>query len=184
MFSWLRTMLDKWQDRTLRPRVVAEHGALVERALDWSGAGWLELEDRFDLRFEVLILLVSVRLHDLRHGIPAPDGREGLPPDAEERLMRLLWEITFEGFDHTLRQQGVPDLRMGARMRKLFHHATGRRDAYLAALEGSDAPRLRAAIGRNVLDGAAGNDPRVTRIMALLYKEFPNSIPEEAEQAP
>lgn len=133
--------------RALYNRVAARTAALAE-------SGELGLEDDFSLRFEVVVLFASGTLFQWR-----VSGRDD--PD----LAQAYWEEVFEGFDHSLRQRGVTDVRMAARMRKLLVHGTGRRKAYLTALESGDKNALRDAIGRNVLNDVPGSDPRVDRLL-------------------
>ncbi|MBF0426008.1 MAG: ubiquinol-cytochrome C chaperone family protein [Magnetococcales bacterium] len=163
MFSWRRFQERKQGAQTLRAEVLAHHDRLVESTRALSGAEWLALPDDFNLRFELLILLVSVQLFL---------WRRVAQPEAEARIAQL-WEIVFEGFDNTLRLQGVSDIRMAGRIRKLLGYATGRRKAYLDALGGGDRHAFCAAIGRNVLNGAPADDPRVQQLITQTRATFP-----------
>ncbi|MBF0155932.1 MAG: ubiquinol-cytochrome C chaperone family protein [Magnetococcales bacterium] len=154
--SWLVDRSKKKRtDAEWRIRALAVHDRLVARALELAGGGRLEMEDGFDLRFDLVVLFVSRTLYALNNR-----GDQG------RRLQQALWDALFEGLDHSLRQRGVNDIRMAPRMRRLFRDATGRRDAYLAAWRDGDDPAIRRAVGRNVLNGAAGDDPRVAVIIA------------------
>ncbi|MBF0136092.1 MAG: hypothetical protein HQL65_07620 [Magnetococcales bacterium] len=172
MFSWQRFQQKRERSRALHAEVLARHDQLVEQTRVLTGTDWLALPDDFNLRFEVLVLLVAVQLSVWR--------RRAQPED--ETRIRLLWEIMFEGFDNTLRQQGVSDIRMASRMRKLLGHATGRRNAYLESLAVRDPQPLHAAIGRNVLNlqDAQTNDPRIQRLLAAIQAMFPSdNFPED-----
>ncbi|MBF0589063.1 MAG: ubiquinol-cytochrome C chaperone family protein [Magnetococcales bacterium] len=156
MFSLKRIVQEKQQKKELRKRGSALHAELIDRVLPITSDGRLGIEDGFELRFEVLVLLVSsmlIRLHQI----------------GKKELAATLWEITFEGFDHSLRQQGVTDMAIGKRMRKLLLHATGRRTAYIEAMEKSDIVALEEAIQRNVLSGASKDvkDPMPSLLEAI-----------------
>ena len=135
----------------------AVYNRLAERTTALVESGELGLDDDFALRFEVAVLLATGTLFQWR-----VSGKDD--PD----LAQAFWEEVFEGFDHSLRQRGVTDVRMAARMRKVLVHGTGRRKAYLTALESRDKNALREAIGRNVLNDAPGEDPRVDRLLDAL----------------
>lgn len=157
MFKGLRPPWRKRAEVDLSQGIFDLHNHLAQRALALAESGALGLADGFDLRFEVMVLLVSAALHHLG----TRQGRQGA-------ALARLWELTFEGFDFSLRQRGVMDVRMGKRMQKLFQHATGRRNAYLDALDQGDETALAAAVARNVLDGAPATDPRVGMVLAEL----------------
>lgn len=144
--------------KELRGWAMALHDRLAGSALATTRDEGLGLKDDFSLRFEVMTLLVSHHLFHLRQLGDALSGER----------MQALWEIMFEGFEYSLRHRGVNDIRIASRMRKLFQQATGRRDVFLAALESGDVASLRAAIARNVLNGAPPEDERIDRLLALM----------------
>jgi hypothetical protein len=152
--------------------MLAVHDRLVDRTHALAQLETLHIRNDFSLRFEIMVLLTTAVLYRLRHA--GSDRVNGEPPACQEGIVAppgdpdavaALWEITFEGFEYSLRQHGVNDIRISARMRKLLMHATGRRNAYLLALEDSDPDVLRHAIGRNVLNGAEPDDPRIDRFV-------------------
>ena len=143
----------------LRLECLALHDRLVDRTIALTTAGQLQIKDDFSLRFEVMVLLVAVVLYHLT-------------AKNEKQRAEQLWEITFEGFESRLREQGVNDIRIAAKMRKLLLYATGRRNAYLAAIPHNDQALLRQAIGRNVLNGAEASDPRIN----LLLEEIQSNL--------
>ncbi|MEO5353412.1 MAG: ubiquinol-cytochrome C chaperone family protein [Magnetococcus sp. XQGC-1] len=137
-----------------RPEVITLHGRIVDRVLRMTEGGW-GIPDTFDLRFDVMIFWVSALLRHL-HGA----GPEYAP------LSQMLWDITFEGLEESLRDRGVTDIRIASKMRKLLQDATGRRNAYLAAWE--DPAALRVVIARNIFNGADPDDPRIDTLLANL----------------
>ncbi|MBF0283947.1 MAG: hypothetical protein HQL51_05760 [Magnetococcales bacterium] len=174
MFSlsaWLQDRRRAKQRReALAQRAREIHGDLTARALALSGSGQLALPDYFPLRFELLTLLIAARLQRFH--------REG-----EEAMVQALWDMTFEGFDYSLRSRGISDLRMASRIRKLLRGATGRRDVYILALEQGDETALRNAIARNVLDHAPPEDPRVERLLGEVRRIGEETSPAEGGTA-
>ncbi|MBF0190386.1 MAG: hypothetical protein HQL99_04465 [Magnetococcales bacterium] len=133
---------------------MALYDRLATRALALTHADRLGIPDDFPLRFDVMTLLVAGLLHRLRH------------QENSQALSQALWEMTYEGFEESLRCRGVTDMGMGRRMKKLVLQGTGRRDAYLAAWDAQDPQALRAAVARNVLNGADPADARIDIVLA------------------
>ncbi|MEO5340069.1 MAG: ubiquinol-cytochrome C chaperone family protein [Magnetococcus sp. MYC-9] len=131
------------------------HDRIVDQVLRLTAEKELASNDAFILRFDVMILFVSAVLRRLHQA--GPDYH---------LCAQMVWDITFEGLEESLRNRGVSDLRLASRMRTLLQNATGRRNAYLAAWEEQDG--LRSAIGRNVFNGAEASDPRIDRVLANL----------------
>lgn len=147
---WLTGYLaKKSRNAQLRKQSMGIYDHLAERTLQLTAEARLGMADEFPLRFDVMVLLVAGVLHRLRQ-------QSGL-----EELAQILWEMTFEGFEESLRNRGVTDIRMAARMRKLLMEATGRRNVYLAAWDGQDQTALQSAIARNILNSKEWQDPRV-----------------------
>ncbi|MBF0109363.1 MAG: ubiquinol-cytochrome C chaperone family protein [Magnetococcales bacterium] len=143
-----------------RQRVMALHGRIVEEVLEWTAGDRLGVADRFSLRFEVMVLAVSVVM------VSVKEDRE---------LVQGLWDMTFEGFEESLRGRGVNDIRIGSRMRELIQHAMGRSRAYMDALNGHDTEALGRAIVRNVF---GGEPPRQETVEILLSSvlNLPNRV--------
>lgn len=140
-----------------REQVLAIHGQVVDRVLQITGAG-LGIEDNFSLRFDVMIYFISALLRHLHAA-----GR------SQAATAQLLWDITFEGLEESLRDRGVTDIRMASRMRTLLQDATGRRNAYLAAWEQTERPEaIRVVMARNIFNGADATDPRIDALQAQL----------------
>ncbi|MBF0612717.1 MAG: hypothetical protein G8345_16595 [Magnetococcales bacterium] len=157
--GWLGDMLQERQKKQrLHQWALTVHDHLASQVLKLAASGSLELKDGFELRFELMVLAVTSCLFRLHK-----QGEE----ESQEKLAAL-WEITFEGLEYSLRERGVNDIRIAARMRRLFQDATGRRNAYLTAWQDGDGQGLRAAIARNVLNGAAREDPRMDLLEEFL----------------
>ncbi|MBF0614697.1 MAG: hypothetical protein HQL92_06040 [Magnetococcales bacterium] len=128
------------------------HDRLAAMTLTLTRDERLGVTDDFPLRFDVMVLLVAGVLFHWR-------------TRQDQAWSHALWEMTYEGFEESLRNRGVTDMGMGRRMKKLFRQGTGRRDAFLAAWEAGDPDAVRAAVARNVLNGA---DPADSRVDCLL----------------
>lgn len=141
--------------RELRQEMLARHGVLTDLARQFAASGLLAIPDGFPLRFELLVVLVARQMADWR--------RQGEVVKAE-----ALWGVAIEGFDISLRERGVSDLRMASRMRTLLRHGAGRLGVYLAAMEEENPATLAAAVARNVLNGAPPEDPQIQSVLDWL----------------
>ncbi|MEO5363684.1 MAG: ubiquinol-cytochrome C chaperone family protein [Magnetococcus sp. DMHC-8] len=145
------------EDQRLREQVLAVHGDIVDQVVQLAAGDELGMADGFELRFDLLVLFVSALLHRLHDRV------------AQASLSQMLWDVTFESLEESLRERGVTDLRLASRMRTLLQSATGRRNAYLAAWDRpGDPDAIRAVIARNVLNGAAISDSRIDILLACL----------------
>ncbi len=148
----------KSPDGELRARTLSLHDRLAAEALAVTAGDRLGILDDFSLRFDVMILLTAGVLHRLQREM------------SDTTMAQALWEMTYEGFQESLRNRGVTDMGMGRRMKKLLLQGTGRRDAYLAAWDAGDVGALRRAVARNVLNGADPEDERVDRLLEAVTR--------------
>lgn len=116
-------------------------GAVVQIARQPSFFGAGRAPDTLAGRFELMTLHASLALIRLR-------TEPALAPLAQSFTDKL-----FRSFDAGLREDGVGDLTVPKRMRKIASDFYGRLNAYAAALERPDAVALAGALARN---GAAG----------------------------
>ncbi|OSM05074.1 ubiquinol-cytochrome C chaperone family protein [Magnetofaba australis] len=160
--SWLQRLFGGSNaEQRLKRGALAAQKSLASAALKLSENNALGVEDDFDHRFETMILVGSALSFHVRRQA----GNDAA------RINQALWDAIFEGFDYSMRQRGVNDIRIGARMEKLLQNAMGRRDVYLNALENDDEPALRAAIRRNVLDSnCETDDPRIDGLIDAMQK--------------
>ena len=96
--------------------------------------------DRIDARFELYtlhVLLLVLRLRD-------EDTAQGR--DAAQAV----FDVYVSALDNALREEGVGDVSVGKKMRKLGEAVYGRMNAYEAPLRGGDAAALAEAMARNV----------------------------------
>ena len=123
----------------------ALYAAAVEQARDPVFYAALAAPDTANGRFELYSLHVILLLHRLK--------RRG---DAAAAAAQVLFDVYVQALDNTLREQGVGDLSVPKKMRKLGEAFYGRVRAYDAALE--DPVELPALVRRTVygdVDGPA-----------------------------
>lgn len=100
----------------------------------------LGVADRIDARFELYtlhVLLLVLRLRDEN----TAQGQEA----AQD-----LFDVYVSALDHVLREEGVGDVAVGKKMRKLGEALYGRMAAYEPPLRAADAETLTQALTRNV----------------------------------
>jgi cytochrome b pre-mRNA-processing protein 3 len=100
----------------------------------------LGVADRIDARFELYtlhVLLLVLRLRDEK----TAEGRDAA---------QAVFDVYVSALDHALREEGVGDISVGKKMRKLGEALYGRMNAYEAPLRAGDAPALSEALTRNV----------------------------------
>ncbi|MBF0448257.1 MAG: hypothetical protein HQL67_08670 [Magnetococcales bacterium] len=163
MSFWQNWQAEKRHKKELRTQAMAVHDRLVERVLALTKDRGLGVDDDYDLRFDVMVFLTAFLLYKIRDKVV---------------FSQELWEITFEGFQESLRLRGVTDIRMAARMKQTMQDATGRRNIYIVAWENQDQPGLRRAVGRNILNGAIPEDERINQLLKAL-EGFPDCVMQE-----
>lgn len=148
----------------LRRLVMLIHDAVVDRTVALTQQPHWNMGDSFEFRFDVIVFLMSSVLHRL-HGMKQPHTHHALTQCAQQ-----LWDVMFESLEESLRDRGVTDIRMAARMRRLLQHAMGRRRAYLEAWQ-QKAPQaaIQHAVARNIFNGAPHTDPRIERFLAASH---------------
>jgi cytochrome b pre-mRNA-processing protein 3 len=88
--------------------------------------------------------------------------------ESEPVAVRALGQALFDGFcrdmDGSLREMGVGDLAVPAKMRKIGEAFYGRQSAYAAALDAPDPAALIGALARNVFGAPTGTDLGAARL--------------------
>jgi Uncharacterized conserved protein len=128
-----------------KPRPSAREGhdlyaRAVEQARSPAFYTTLGVADRIDARFELYtlhVLLLVLRLRD-----------EGT--DAGREAAQDLFDVYVSALDHALREEGVGDISVGKKMRKLGEALYGRMTAYEPPLRAGDAATLADTLARNV----------------------------------
>jgi cytochrome b pre-mRNA-processing protein 3 len=100
--------------------------------------------DTVNGRFEMVVLHTVLVLH-----------RVEFEPDPVHRLGQALFDRFCSDMDGSLREMGVGDLAVPAKMRKIGEAFYGRQSVYVAALAVADSGPLVAALERNVF----GHEP-------------------------
>jgi cytochrome b pre-mRNA-processing protein 3 len=122
----------------------ALYAAAVAQARDPAFYAALGAPDTANGRFELYSLHVILLLHRLK--------RRG---EAAAEAGQALFDIYVKALDNTLREQGVGDLSMSKKMRKLGEAFYGRVRSYDAALETPE--ELPALVRRTVYEETAGD---------------------------
>jgi len=122
----------------------ALYGAAVTAAREPWLYQALGVPDTLDGRFDLLTVYAFLLIHRLRTA-----------PEPGPALAQAVFDAMFSDMDHTLRERGVSDLRIGKHMRAMWEAMHGRALAYAAALDAGDRDALAAAVARNVWRGAA-----------------------------
>ncbi|HEY6255170.1 MAG TPA: ubiquinol-cytochrome C chaperone family protein [Xanthobacteraceae bacterium] len=113
--------------------------------------------DTVNGRFEMVVLHTVLVLRQLEAG-PAP----------ARRLGQALFDWFCADMDGSLREMGVGDLAVPAKMRKIGEAFFGRQAAYGEALSAPDPRPLVAALARNVFDSPDGSAPGAVRLAAYV----------------
>ncbi|GAW39819.1 Ubiquinol-cytochrome C chaperone [Brevundimonas sp. SH203] len=100
----------------------------------------LHVADRIDARFELYTLHVLLLVLRLR------DENTAQASDAAQAV----FDVYVSALDHALREEGVGDVSVGKKMRKLGEAVYGRMNAYETPLRSADAAVLAEAMARNV----------------------------------
>ena len=100
----------------------------------------LDVADRIDARFELYtlhVMLLVLRLRD-ENTVQGQDAAQAV------------FDVYVSALDHALREEGVGDVSVGKKMRKLGEALYGRMNAYEQPLRGSDEAVLAEAMAKNV----------------------------------
>lgn len=100
----------------------------------------LAVDDRIDARFELYTLHVLLLVLRLR------DENTAQGQDAAQAV----FDVYVSALDHVLREEGVGDVAVGKKMRKLGEALYGRMNAYEQPLRAGDATVLAEAMAKNV----------------------------------
>ncbi len=119
--------------------------------------------DTFNGRFEMLVLHTALAVRRMR--VLDEPG----PVVAQDLI-----DMVFHHLDPALRENGVGDMAVPKRMKKLAEGFLGRSVAYDTALRQADDAQLSAALSRNVFAGARAADDlaRYARAAAHLFDGY------------
>jgi len=93
--------------------------------------------------------------------------RLGKTDDAGRELSQAVHDLMFGDFDRTLREQGIGDMGIGKRVKKLAKNLYGRIAAYEAGLAGEKA-ELADALQRNLYGSVTPSDEEVEAMIVYI----------------
>ncbi len=94
--------------------------------------------------------------------------RLGQTDNAGRELAQNVHDLMFADFDRTLREQGIGDMGIGKRIKKLARNLYGRIDAYDKGLAGG-ATELSDALQRNLYASATASDDEIAAMIAYMH---------------
>ena len=126
-------------NRQIIERLNGDVVAAVRRPVFYEAGG---VPDTFNGRFELLVVHVAIVVRRLR-----------ALPDPGARVAQDLVDLVFRNLDPAMRENGVGDLAVPKRMKRLAEGFLGRAIAYDGALNDPDLASLSGALARNVYSG-------------------------------
>jgi cytochrome b pre-mRNA-processing protein 3 len=125
--------------------IASLYGMIVAQARAVPFYSSYGVPDTVNGRFEMVVLHAVLLLRRLES-----------EPASLRRLGQALFERFCQDMDGSLREMGVGDLAVPAKMRKIGEAFYGRQAAYVAALAAGDREPLVAALARNVFGARPG----------------------------
>lgn len=106
--------------------------------------------------------------------------RLGKTDNAGKELAQSVHDLMFADFDRTLREQGIGDMGIGKRVKKLAQNLYGRIDAYETGLAG-ETTELSDALQRNLYATATPTDDELSAMIAYIRDTIEGLV---AQQTP
>lgn len=130
--------------RSTPTKTAARHlfALIVERARDPAFYRLAGVPDTVDGRFEMIGLHLFLVLRRLRE--------EERDKEQARALAQSLFDIAFSNFDANLREMGVGDLSVGAKVKQMAQGFYGRAAAYDEGLADKEGGSVEAALRRNL----------------------------------
>jgi cytochrome b pre-mRNA-processing protein 3 len=133
--------------------IASLYGMIVAQARAVPFYSSYGVPDTVNGRFEMVVLHAVLLLHRLQS-----------EPASLRRLGQALFERFCQDMDGSLREMGVGDLTVPAKMRKIGEAFYGRQAAYVAALAACNREPLVAALARNVFGAQPGAELGAIRL--------------------
>jgi cytochrome b pre-mRNA-processing protein 3 len=147
-------MMFQFFRRNPHNRTIASlYGMIVAQARAVPFYSSYGVPDTVNGRFEMVVLHAVLLLHRLQS-----------EPASLRRLGQALFERFCQDMDGSLREMGVGDLAVPAKMRKIGEAFYGRQAAYVAALAACNREPLVAALARNVFGAQPGAELGAIRL--------------------
>ena len=93
--------------------------------------------------------------------------RLGKTDNSGKELAQTVHDLMFADFDRSLREQGIGDMGIGKRVKKLARNLYGRIAAYETGLAGGGA-KLTEALRRNLYASATASDDQLAAMIAYI----------------
>ncbi len=154
---------ERAQARAVVERLYGEAVRSTRQSIFYQDWG---VPDTLEGRYDVLVLHVHAlfrRLGALQREQAAQTGHAEADTDAAG-LSQALFDHMVWDLDTNLREAGVSDMRIGARMKKLAKGFYGRVAIYDTALDAGDEQALRDALDRNVYHKVAAPPEGLTAL--------------------
>ena len=157
MLGWLFK-----SDKVLDGIAADIYGAIVARARTPTIYADLGVPDTVAGRFEMIVLHMVVAMERFGSGTPR-----------ERDVGQRVFEFFCTDMDQSLREFGVGDTVMGARMKKMAEGFYGRSAAYTDALASANRDELAVVLGRNLYPGQErAADKRLSDYATALRARF------------
>ncbi|WP_417513433.1 ubiquinol-cytochrome C chaperone family protein [Minwuia sp.] len=150
-------LLSLFKSDPLKDAAFAMYGVAATQARSPGFYTDMAVADDFDGRFDLLVIHVHLLIRRLR----------GLSGDSKKAQQRL-FDVFMRDLDQGLRLQGVGDIGIGHRVKKMTHAYYGRAVAYDAALDEGDGDALAAAIRRNLYREGPVSEPVLEAMTAYV----------------
>jgi cytochrome b pre-mRNA-processing protein 3 len=146
-------MFHFFRRKTSNHSIASLYGMIVAQARATPFYRIYGVPDTVNGRFEMVVLHTVLVLRRLES-----------EPVPVRRLGQALFDRFCRDMDGSLREMGVGDLAVPAKMRKIGEAFYGRQAVYVAALAASDPGPLIAALERNVFGAEPGTEPGAGRL--------------------
>lgn len=120
----------------------------------------LDVADDFDGRFDLLVIHVHLIIRRLRR-----------LPDSGKKAQQHFFDVFIGDLDQGLRLQGVGDIGIGHRVKKMTHAYYGRAVAYDEALDENSREKLEAALRRNLYRDRQVSDAKLTTMVDYVQEQ-------------
>ena len=133
---------------------------IVEQAREVAFYRDLGVADTFDGRFDMITLHMVLVMRRMKNDV-----------DQTRELSQALFDFMFDDFDMNLREQGIGDMGVLARIKNLAKAFYGRLEAYDAGLSQQDDAVLSAALERNLYMENEATEANLATIVSYMKRE-------------
>jgi len=130
---------------------VALYAKIVAQARQPRFYRELGVPDTLDGRFDLIVLHAFLVMHRLK-------------AEGAHELSQRLFDVMFAEMDRALREMGVGDLSVPAKIKKMASAFYGRVRAYDAAIGADSGERLKAALSRNIFPEEGADEKQIAAL--------------------